>query len=56
MATVVDLPKLVIVALAQTVKHLDAFGLSDIFLRTEFFSKFLSRSHMLLNGNTLANL
>jgi len=56
MATVVDFPKRVVVVLAHAIKHLSAFSIADAFLETKFFSKFSTRAHMLLNGNTLTNL
>jgi DNA mismatch repair protein MSH3 len=56
MAAVVDFPKRVVVVLAHAIKHLSAFGIADAFLETKFFSKFSTRAHMLLNGNTLTNL
>lgn len=56
MADITSLPKQVVIALAHSVRHLAAFGLSDSFRRTTFFTKFLTRSHMLLNANTLTNL
>lgn len=56
MAAVTDFPKRVVVALAHAIKHLSTFGLADALLETEFFSKFTTREHMLLNANTLINL
>lgn len=56
MAVITDLPKRVVVALAHILKHLSAFGLSDAFLETKYFSQFTSRTHMLLAANTLSNL
>ena len=56
MATVTDFPKRVIIVLAHAIKHLSAFGIADAFMETEFFSKFTTRDHMLLNANTLSNL
>jgi DNA mismatch repair protein MSH3 len=56
MAAVVDFPKRVVVVLAHAIKHLSAFSIADAFLETKFFSKFSTRAHMLLNGNTLTNL
>jgi DNA mismatch repair protein MSH3 len=55
-AAIVDFPKQVIVSLAHAVRHLVDFGLSDAFRTTSFFGKFLTRSHMLLNANSLMNL
>jgi DNA mismatch repair protein MSH3 len=56
MAAVADFPKRVVVVLAHAIKHLSAFSIADAFLETKFFSKFTTRAHMLLNGNTLTNL
>lgn len=56
MAEVADFPKQVIVALAQCIEYLSAFRIADALLATNFFSKFTTRAHMLLNGNTLTNL
>lgn len=55
-AIVKDLPQRVCIALAHVVEHLQSFGLAEALTRTEFFSKFTERRHMLLNSNTLANL
>jgi DNA mismatch repair protein MSH3 len=56
MEAVADLPRQVVIALAQCIKYLLGFGIADAFLATKFFTKFTTRSHMLLNGNTLTNL
>jgi DNA mismatch repair protein MSH3 len=56
MASVADFPRRVVVVLAHAIKHLSAFDIADAFLETNFFSKFTTRTHMLLNGNTLTNL
>ncbi|KAF9533444.1 DNA mismatch repair protein MSH3 [Crepidotus variabilis] len=56
MASVTDLPKRVVIALAHAIKYLAAFGLADVLLETKFFTKFASRTHMLLAANTLSNL
>jgi DNA mismatch repair protein MSH3 len=56
MAAVTDFPKHVVIALAHTIKHLSEFSIADAFLETDFFSKFMTRAHMLLHGNTLTNL
>jgi DNA mismatch repair protein MSH3 len=53
---VIGFPKPVVVALAHAVRYLISYGLSDAFKRTTFFTTFLTRSHMLLNANTLENL
>ncbi|KIY71595.1 hypothetical protein CYLTODRAFT_345511 [Cylindrobasidium torrendii FP15055 ss-10] len=56
LAEVSGLPKQVIVALAHTVSHLAAFGLSNVFADARFFTKFSTQTHMLLTTNTLNNL
>ncbi|KAH9929644.1 muts domain V-domain-containing protein [Amylocystis lapponica] len=56
MAAVADFPKLVVVALAHSVKYLSSFEVEDVLRETRFFAKFAERTHMLLNGNTLTNL
>ncbi|BGP13767.1 hypothetical protein JCM10213_006401 [Rhodosporidiobolus nylandii] len=53
---VLDLPKLVLIALASLVKHLASFRLDGVFTHTSSFSPFASRASMTLNGNTVANL
>ncbi|KAF8631445.1 hypothetical protein AX17_005122 [Amanita inopinata Kibby_2008] len=56
LATVVDFPRRVTIALAHVIKHLSAFGIADALLETKFFEKFTTRAHMLLAANTLSNL
>ncbi len=56
MAEVTDFPKQVVVALAQCIEYLTAFRVADALLATNFFVKFTTRAHMLLNANTLTNL
>jgi DNA mismatch repair protein MSH3 len=56
MAEVSDFPKQVVVALAQCIEYLSAFRVADALLATNFFAKFTTRAHMLLNANTLTNL
>lgn len=56
MAAVTDFPKQVVIALAQCIRHLEAFDIADSLLATKFFSAFTTTNHMLLNGNTLTNL
>lgn len=56
MAVVADFPQAVIVVLAHTITHLAAFHLADSLRATAFFARFSTRTHMLLHGNTLANL
>ncbi|KAG0277073.1 Mismatch repair protein msh3 [Linnemannia exigua] len=54
--TVLGLSKELIVALSAILTHLSAFGLASIFRLSKYFECFTSRSHMLLNGNTISNL
>jgi len=56
MAEIADFPKQVIMALAQSIEYLAAFRVADALLATDFFAKFTTKAHMLLNGNTLTNL
>jgi hypothetical protein len=56
MVEVADFPKQVVIALAQSIEYLAAFRVADALLATDFFAKFTTRAHMLLNGNTLTNL
>ncbi|CAE6461722.1 unnamed protein product, partial [Rhizoctonia solani] len=57
MGCIVDFPKnVVVIALAHLMKHLESFQLSEVFLKTEFFTSFMNRSHMLVSGNSLHNL
>ncbi|KAG6831187.1 hypothetical protein H0H92_012327 [Tricholoma furcatifolium] len=56
MAEAANFPKRVVVALAHAIKHLSAFSIADAFLETKFFTKFTTKTHMLLAGNTLTNL
>lgn len=55
-ADIIGFPKGIVIALAHAVRHLLSYGLSGAFKRTSFFANFLTRSHMLLNANTLENL
>jgi DNA mismatch repair protein MSH3 len=56
MAAVAGFPKLVVIVLAHAIKHLQRFNIADLLVETQFFQKFTTRVHMLLNGNTSANL
>lgn len=56
MASIADFPNRVVIALAHTIDYLSAFGIADVFLETNFFTKFATRAHMLLAANTLSNL
>ncbi|KAG0259395.1 Mismatch repair protein msh3 [Mortierella polycephala] len=54
--TVLGLSRNLIVALAAMITHLTDFGLAPVFRLSKYFECFTSRSHMLLNGNTISNL
>ncbi|KAF9987234.1 Mismatch repair protein msh3 [Mortierella antarctica] len=54
--TVSGLSRNLIVALSAIITHLTDFGLAPVFRLSKYFECFTSRSHMLLNGNTLSNL
>ncbi|KAG0022480.1 Mismatch repair protein msh3 [Podila clonocystis] len=54
--TVLGLSKNLTIALSAMITHLTDFGLAPIFRLSKYFECFTSRSHMLLNGNTIANL
>ncbi|PWZ02446.1 hypothetical protein BCV70DRAFT_196688 [Testicularia cyperi] len=53
---VMSLPHLCLIALAQIIQHLRAFQLESICSLSANFQSFASRTTMLLNSNTLANL
>lgn len=55
-SSITDLPELVMVALALALKHLTSFQLTEALLQPAFFNTFSSRTHMLLNSNTIRNL
>ncbi|BGP37749.1 Mismatch repair protein msh3 [Rhodotorula kratochvilovae] len=55
-AAILDLPKLVLIALASLLTHLEPFGLARVFTHASAFTPFASRAAMTLNGNTVANL
>src|SRR4051794_11035363 len=44
------------ICLAAMIRFLADFDLQHVLQLTKYFAPFSSRSHMLLNGNTLANL
>ncbi|KAF1824295.1 uncharacterized protein K489DRAFT_378713 [Dissoconium aciculare CBS 342.82] len=44
------------ICLSAMITHLSDYGLQHVFDLTKYFQSFSSRSHMLLNGNTLASL
>ncbi|KAG0369047.1 muts domain V-domain-containing protein [Gamsiella multidivaricata] len=54
--TVLGLSRQLIVALSAMITHLTEFGLASVFRLSKYFECFTSRSHMLLNGNTISNL
>jgi hypothetical protein len=55
-AALAALPHLAVLALAHAAAHLARFGLADALRHARFFAPFAARTHMLLHGNTLANL
>ncbi|KAK3826144.1 MAG: muts domain V-domain-containing protein [Benniella sp.] len=54
--TVLNLPRNLIITLSAMISHMKEFGLASVFQLSKYFECFTSRSHMLLNGNTLSNL
>ncbi len=56
MSLIQSLPHLALIALAQIIHHLQAFNLESICTLSTNFQSFSSRTTMLLNSNTLANL
>ncbi|KAG0236193.1 Mismatch repair protein msh3 [Mortierella sp. GBA43] len=54
--TVLGLSRNLIITLSAMITHLTDFGLAPIFRLSKYFECFTSRSHMLLNGNTISNL
>ncbi|TGZ85655.1 mismatch repair MSH3 [Ascodesmis nigricans] len=53
---VTELPTLVTLCLSALIKHLSDYGLEHVLDLTKYFQPFSTRSHMLLNGNTLSSL
>lgn len=53
---ILGLPENVTVCLSAMINHLAEYGLEHVFQLTKYFQPFSARSHMLLNGNTLASL
>ncbi|KAF9886057.1 Mismatch repair protein msh3 [Aspergillus nanangensis] len=53
---VLNLPEQVSICLSAMIKHMTEYGLEYVFELTKYFQHFSSRSHMLLNGNTLMSL
>ncbi|ORX47693.1 hypothetical protein DM01DRAFT_1310070 [Hesseltinella vesiculosa] len=63
LSSILELPELIMQvaemeqqALAATIRYMREFGLERVFHRTKYFAHFSSRGHMLINGNTAANL
>lgn len=56
MSLILTLPHLSLIALAQIIQHLQSFSLESICTLSTNFQSFSSRTTMLLNSNTLANL
>ena len=56
MSLILSLPHLSLIALAQIIQHLQAFNLESICTLSTNFQSFSSRTTMLLNSSTLANL
>ncbi|KAB8238662.1 mismatch repair protein MSH3 [Aspergillus alliaceus] len=53
---VLSLPERVTICLSAMIKHMAEYGLEHVFQLTKYFQHFSSRSHMLLNANTLTSL
>ncbi|RAL15610.1 mismatch repair protein MSH3 [Aspergillus homomorphus CBS 101889] len=53
---VVNLPEQITICLSAMITHMKEYGLEYVFELTKYFQHFSSRSHMLLNGNTLMSL
>ncbi|PYH43375.1 mismatch repair protein MSH3 [Aspergillus saccharolyticus JOP 1030-1] len=53
---VVNLPEQITICLSAMITHMKEYGLEYVFQLTKYFQHFSSRSHMLLNGNTLMSL
>ncbi|KAL4968061.1 muts domain V-domain-containing protein [Aspergillus stella-maris] len=53
---VLQLPDQVTICLSSMIKHMTEYGLEHVLRLTKYFQHFSSRSHMLLNGNTLTSL
>ena len=53
---VLDLPPLVLVALASLIVHLKPFKLESVLAHSNSFTHFSQRGAMMLNANTLASL
>ncbi|EJD46059.1 hypothetical protein AURDEDRAFT_87246 [Auricularia subglabra TFB-10046 SS5] len=55
-AAILDLPRQVVVAIAQVFKYLEQYKLSHVLLHAKAFRRFSEKTHMLLNASTLTNL
>jgi DNA mismatch repair protein MSH3 len=53
---VLGLPDQVTICLSAMIQHMTEYGLEHVLQLTKYFQHFSSRSHMLLNGNTLTSL
>ncbi|KKK15074.1 hypothetical protein AOCH_007639, partial [Aspergillus ochraceoroseus] len=53
---VLNLPDQVTICLSAMIRHMTEYGLEHVLELTKYFQHFSSRSHMLLNGNTLTSL
>ncbi|KAL4796681.1 DNA mismatch repair protein Msh3 [Aspergillus venezuelensis] len=53
---VLQLPDQITICLSSMIKHMTEYGLEHVLQLTKYFQHFSSRSHMLLNGNTLTSL
>ncbi|MCJ1251576.1 Mismatch repair protein msh3 [Trapelia coarctata] len=54
--TVLKLAENVTICLSAMITHMTEYGLEHVFDLTKYFHSFSARSHMLLNGTTLASL
>ncbi|KAL2072677.1 hypothetical protein VTL71DRAFT_12020 [Oculimacula yallundae] len=53
---VLTLPEEVTICLSAMITHLTDYGLEHVFDLTKYFQSFSTRTHMILNGNTLTSL
>lgn len=53
---VLNLSEQATICLSSMIKHMSEYGLEHVFQLTKYFQHFSSRSHMLLNANTLNSL
>lgn len=53
---VLNLEEPVTICLSAMITHMTEYGLEHVFDLTQYFQSFSTRSHMLLNGNTLVSL